>query len=260
MAYLEVEDGRRVYYEHRAGAKCTVLLIHGWGMSCRVWDATIDVLTEAGHATLAYDHRGCGLTDKDFADISVEGIAHDGVALIKALGLEGVVVNGWSLGGAVATLVADRIGERCAGLVHTNAASPTYNGTREDVRATEAAYRPDRATFLKTLSGAVCAKPVDPAVVDWMWSIFMQQGAGAMRSLHDLGGIDQRAVLAGLSVPVLVYRGTADAIVSPEIGQIAADTARVAELVTLEGVGHAPFVEDFEGYHTPLLRFLERLG
>jgi pimeloyl-[acyl-carrier protein] methyl ester esterase len=229
-------------------------------MGCRVWDATVDTLVEAGHATIAFDHRGCGLSDKDFAEISIDAIAQDGIAILDRLGLDGVVINGWSLGGAVATEVASRLGSRCSGLVLTCAASPTYSGTPEDIRATEAAYRPDRATFLKNLSSAVCAKPVDPAVIDWMWSIFMQQGPGAIRSLHDLGGIDQRAMLAGLSVPVLVFSGTADAIVSPEIGQLAAQTAQDAELVSLEGVGHAPFIEDFEGYHRPLLGFLDRLG
>jgi non-heme chloroperoxidase len=260
MAFIEVKDGARVYYEHRRGAKRPVLLIHGWGMSCRVWDATIDVLAEAGHATIAYDHRGCGHSDKDFADISIRSIAADGVAIVERLGLEGVIVNGWSLGGAVATEVASRLGGRCSGLVHTCAASPTYNGRPEDIAATEAAYRLDRATFLKTLSAAICAKPVDQAVVDWMWSIFMQQGSGAIRALHDLGGIDQRDMLAALDIPVLVVRGAADPIVSPDIGQIAADTAKNAELVTLDGVGHAPFIEDFEGYHTALTRFVERLG
>lgn len=260
MAFIDVDTGNRVYYEYRKGSRRPVLLIHGWGMGCRVWDATIDTLAEAGHATIAFDHRGCGQTDKDFADISIAAIARDAMAIIDRLGLESVVVNGWSLGGAVATEVASALGSRCAGLILTCAASPTYNGTPEDIRATEAAYRADRATFLKGLSAAVCAKPVDPAVVEWMWAIFMQQGAGAIRSLHDLGGIDQRAMLASLSVPVLVFRGTADAIVAPEIGEQAAETARNAELVSLEGVGHAPFVEDFDGYHTPLLRFLERLG
>jgi pimeloyl-ACP methyl ester carboxylesterase len=93
-----------------------------------------------------------------------------------------------------------------------------------------------------------------------MWSLFMQHGAGAIRSLRDLGGIDQKDKLAALGVPVLVFRGTADTIVAPEIGELAAEVARDAELVSLEGVGHAPFVEDFDGYHTPLMRFLERLG
>jgi pimeloyl-[acyl-carrier protein] methyl ester esterase len=260
MAFLDVENGHRVYYEHRAGPRRPVLLIHGWGMGCRVWDATIDTLAEAGHATIAFDHRGCGQTDKDFADISIAAIARDAVAIVDRLGLDGLVVNGWSLGGAVATQVASALGKRCNGLVLTCAASPTYNGSPEDIRASEAAYRADRATFLKGLSAAVCAKPVDPAVVDWMWSIFVQQGAGAIRSLHDLGGIDQRDMLAGLSVPVLVFGGTADVIVAPEIAQQAAAAARDAQLVLLEGVGHAPFVEDFDGYHTPLLRFLERLG
>jgi non-heme chloroperoxidase len=260
MAWIEVEDDRRVYYEHRRGLKRPVLLIHGWGMSNRVWDATVDVLAEAGHATVSYDHRCCGVSDKDFDEVSIEAIARDGVAIVEKLGLGGVVVNGWSLGGAVATEVASRLGARCAGLVHTNAASPIYQGSAEDIAATEAAYRPDRATFLKGLSAAVCAKPVDPAVVDWMWSIFMQAGPGAIRALHGLGGINQRALLAALPVPAMVFQGAADAIVSPDIAQVAVETLRDAELVSLDGVGHAPFIEDFAGYHDALLRFLGKLG
>ena len=104
MAYLDTAQGR-VYYEHHTGEKVPVLLIHAWAMSVRVWDSTLSALQEAGHAVIAFDHRACGRSDKDFGDFSIEAIAGDAAALCDKLGLDQVVVNGWSLGGAVATQV-----------------------------------------------------------------------------------------------------------------------------------------------------------
>src|SRR5690348_1881165 len=104
MAYLDTGRGR-VYYEHHAGEKLPVLLIHAWAMSTRVWDSTLSALQEAGHSVVAFDHRGCGQSDKDFDDFSIGAVAGDAVAICDGLGLEKVAVNGWSLGGAVATEV-----------------------------------------------------------------------------------------------------------------------------------------------------------
>lgn len=266
MAYLETARGR-IYYERHAGAKLPVLLIHAWAMSARVWDSTLAALLEAGHEVISFDHRGCGRSDKDFDDFSIGAIAGDAVALLDTLGIERVAVNGWSLGGAVATEVAHRLGPRCAGLVLTCGASPRYTqaegfphgGTRDDVRATVAAIRPDRATFFHGIARAVCAKPVSEAVLDWMWSIFMQAAPGAGRSLSELATLDQRTILSDLDVPLLAIVGSEDAFTPPGIGEFAAQLARKGSLVRFEGCGHGPMFEEYERYCEALLGFLDGL-
>jgi non-heme chloroperoxidase len=168
MAFLNTDCGRRVYYEDYGSGKRAVLLIHGWGFSCRAWDNTLPALLGAGHRVVMIDHRGCGRSDKDFPDLGIEAIAGDVVNLVAALGLESVVLNGWSLGGAVAVEAADRLGKRCAGLALTGGATPIYTqkpdfaagGTDADVAATLAGLVADRITFLAGLSQAVCAKDV----------------------------------------------------------------------------------------------------
>ena len=99
MAYLERDSGHRVYYEDYGSGDSAILLIHGWGMSLRAWDYSLDALIEAGFRVVALDHRGCGNSDKDFADMGIKAIASDVVALADHLYLERVVLNGWSLGG-----------------------------------------------------------------------------------------------------------------------------------------------------------------
>lgn len=266
MAYLETDSGR-VYYEHHAGTKVPVLLIHAWAMSTRVWDSTLSALLEAGHEVIAFDQRGCGKSDKDFSDFSIPALAGDAVALIDRLGVDGIVVNGWSLGGAVATETAHRLGARCKGLVLTCGASPRYTqsdgfphgATADDVRATVAAIRPDRATFFYGIARAVCARPVGEAVLDWMWSIFMQAAPGADRSLGELATIDQREILGALDVPLLSIVGSEDVFTPPGIGEFAAACAKDGGVVRFEGCGHGPMFEDYERYCAELLGFLAEL-
>ena len=266
MAYLETARGR-VYYEHHAGDRLPVLLIHAWAMSTRVWDTTLSALQERGHEVIAFDHRGCGRSDKDFDDFTIGAMAGDAVAICDKLGLSRVAVNGWSLGGAVATEAAQRLGRRCAGMVLTCGASPRYTqaegfphgGTADDVRATVAAIRPDRATFFHGISRAVCAKPVSEATLDWMWAIFMEAAPGADRSLGELATLDQRDILAALDAPLLSILGSEDVFTPPGIGEFAATTAKNGRAVRFEGCGHGPMFEEYDRYCAELLSFLAGL-
>lgn len=268
MAYLDTGTGARIYYEHYQGSRLPVLLIHGWALSCRTWDTTVSALRERGHGVIAFDQRGCGQSDKDFPDFSIGALAGDVVAIVDKLGLDAVVINGWSLGGAVATEAARRLGERCRGLVHSCAASPRYTqaegfphgGTADDVRATIAAIRPNRAAFFHGLARAVCAKPVGQPTEDWIWSLFMQASSGADESLAELATLDQREILAALDVPLLAIVGSDDSFTPPAIGTVAADIAKQGKLVRFEGCGHAPMIEDYDRYCAELLSFLDRLG
>ena len=106
MARLEVDGNKSIYYEDLGGDGRAMVLIHGWGMDNRCWDGVILPLQAAGHRVVTMDHRGCGRSDHDFADLSIAAIAGDVASLVAHLGLSDVVINGWSLGGAVATHAA----------------------------------------------------------------------------------------------------------------------------------------------------------
>ena len=267
MAFFNAENGKKVFYEYHRGTKRPILLLHGWAMSTRVWASTIEVLRDAGHTVVAMDHRGCGRSDQDFTDTSIDAIAGDVVGLAKELGLDGLVLNGWSLGGAVAVQAAEGLGASVGGLVLTCAASPRYTraegfdhgGNAEDVRALESIMRANRAGFFHGLSQAVCAKPVGQPVIDWMWSIFMESGVGVGRTITGLADLDQRDLLASLDVPILSIVGTADTFTPPEIGAFAAKIAKKGQLASFDGCGHAPFIEDFDAYMACLMKFMNGL-
>ena len=264
MSSLARENGKQVYFEDYGEGDSAIVLIHGWGTTVRTWDYTLPALAQAGYRVVMLDHRGCGQSSKDFADMSIEAIAGDVVALVEQLGLARVVLNGWSLGGAVAVAAAAELGERCTGVVLTCAATPCYlqkpdyafGGTEEAMAETQAAMAADRVNFLAALSGGICAAEVSPQVVDWMTGMFLQSSPLAASSLGDLAPLDQRDMLASLRVPVLSYVGAQDAVVDPAVCRSVSDYAADVTLVECADSGHAPFIEEKALYDGELLKFL----
>lgn len=268
MPKLAVENDRELHFEMHTGAKRPVVLIHGWGACTRVWDTVTAALTDAGHTVVCYDQRACGQSDKDFAANDVTVGIEDAVKLIEHLELDGVALNGWSLGGAVAVGAAHVLGPRCAGVVLTGGATPRYvkaddfphGGEPDAVAQTVAALRADRPAFLWQLATAVCAREPADGINDWLRSIFWQTSPVADAALASLAELDQRAELASLQMPVLSMIGTEDTFVDPAIGRLAADIAPKGRCSEYEGIGHAPFLEAAERYRRELLEFVAGLG
>jgi pimeloyl-ACP methyl ester carboxylesterase len=265
MAYLERENGRRVYYEDNGSGDHAILLIHGWGMGLRAWDYTQQPLIAAGYRVIALDHRGCGESDKDFADMSIGAIAADVVAIVERLELAQVALNGWSLGGAVAVEAASALAQRCCGLVLTCGAAPVYlqksdyphGGTDDDLAGTLAAMAADRVNFLAALAQGICAVEVSEQVHIWLWQMFMRSSPLAAQTLAGLGPLDQRAMLAGLAVPILSFVGAKDAVVDPAVCRSVAEYNSNTRIVEFDEAGHAPFLEVPERYTSELLGFLD---
>ena len=268
MARLIIDGGKSIYYEDNGVGDKALVLIHGWGMSGRVWDGILIPLLNNGVRVITIDHRGCGRSDHDFADMGIDAIASDVVALVDALSLTSVVINGWSLGGAVATKAAHDLGSRCRGLVLTAGASPIYTqksdlplgGSASDVEATVAAMNEDRINFLSGLSHAVCAKPISDALLRWMADCFIGSAARASATLGELAHLDQRNILAEIDAPILSYICGKDGFVAPAISRWVAENHPRATGIELPDSGHAPFIEERETYIETLLDFVNKAG
>lgn len=269
MGMLQADEaGREIYYEHYRGSGTPVVLIHGWAMSCRVWDNVTRFLVEAGHEVVCFDQRGCGRSDKDFEDVSIAASVSDVMKLLEALGIEGAVLNGWSLGGAIAVGAAAELGPKCKGVILTCGATPRYEQAEDfpygvppgGVAATVDAFNESRFAFLHQLAQGVCVKDPGEGVVDWLASLFKECGPLVGATISELGTIDQRETMKSLSVPVLNIIGSKDSIADPEVGRAADKLLQHGMLVDFEDCGHAPFLEDFPRYRDEVLRFLANLA
>ena len=218
------------------------------------------------HITVQFVRQAIDFVFDSF-QLSIKAIAGDVVALVHSLGLSSVVLNGWSLGGAVAVEAATQLGDTCAALVLTGGATPVYTqkpdfphgGTEEDMAGTLAALAADRVNFLEGLSKVVCVKEVSPNIEHWFWQIFLQASPLAGASLGELATLDQREQLAALELPILSFVGSEDGFVAPPICRWVGDHCKNATVVEFEGVGHAPFIEAQQDYFDALVDFVTRL-
>jgi len=93
-----------------------VVLLHGGASSAATWDRLATALVAAGHRTVAVDLRGHGGSSRTPA-YPLDGYRDDVTGLLDALGLARVALVGHSLGGHVASLVAQRRPDRVTHLV-----------------------------------------------------------------------------------------------------------------------------------------------
>ena len=86
-----------------------VVLVHGAANSARVWTYWQRELAARGHPSYAIDLRGHGASDTiDLSHTSMHDYADDVVSLMRELA-EPPVLMGWSMGGLVAMLAAQKL-------------------------------------------------------------------------------------------------------------------------------------------------------
>lgn len=109
-----------------------VLLLHGWSWSLDVNYFGVMPGFVAGHtAFVGYDQRGHGRGLRADRPFDIEDLAADASALLDLLGIEKVIVCGYSLGGPVGLHLALAHPDRVAGLVLA-ATSLNYRQTFRD--------------------------------------------------------------------------------------------------------------------------------
>src|SRR3954453_6884949 len=86
-----------LYYEDH-GAGQPVLLIHGYPLNGRSWERQERVLLEAGYRAINYDRRGFGNSSKPTTGYDYDTFAADLNALLGHLGLDEVILVGFSMG------------------------------------------------------------------------------------------------------------------------------------------------------------------
>src|SRR5579859_5725919 len=103
--FVEV-DGLRLHYQEwgppSSAASGTVVLVHGVGSSCHIWDLTGPLLADRSLRAIALDQRGHGQSDQPPSGYDFPSIVADLAGFIDAVGVvQPAVMVGHSWGASV---------------------------------------------------------------------------------------------------------------------------------------------------------------
>ena len=140
-----LSDGRRIAFRHIPGGGPAVVFLPGYlsDMAGGKATALAEWAAYEGRECLLLDYSGCGESGGDFGQGTLSRWRDEVVALIDAHATGKVVLVGSSMGGWLMLLVAQRLGERLAGLVGI-AAAPDFTdwGYDDEQKAKLAAGKP----------------------------------------------------------------------------------------------------------------------
>jgi pimeloyl-ACP methyl ester carboxylesterase len=205
----------------------TILLLHGWPVSERVWVSQVTALRNSGYAVHAPHLYGRGPSIDDWA-----------AQLLREIDGQLVPV-GASMGGYCALALARRAPERVVGmaLVASRADADSFERRRvrqEIIAELRAGDAPDRAEPDADLEHLAVAQE-------------------AMRDRLDLTG-----VVASFGGPLLVCVGDRDELVSVAEAQSLADTALDGRLEVFPGAGHFVALDEPRRFNEVLLDFVSQ--
>lgn len=124
---LDRDDGVRLAVRLAAGAGPTVLFLPGYrsDMGGSKASAIMDWAGRTGRAAMLMDYSGCGLSEGRFAHGSIRRWADDVLAMVRATGIDRLVLVGSSMGGWIMCHVAQALGRQVVGMVGV-AAAPDF--------------------------------------------------------------------------------------------------------------------------------------
>jgi non-heme chloroperoxidase len=259
------------YEDHGAGAP--VVLIHGWPLSGRSWEAQLPALIDAGHRVITYDRRGFGASSQPWSGYDYDTFAGDLEHLLTHLDLAEVTLVGFSMGGGEVVRYISSFGtERIAKAVlaaavppYLYAAADNPEGGLDDatIAAFEAGVTGDRIAFLDAFTINFFAAGERQDLVSEPFRLYAREIAafasakGTLDCIAAFGRTDFRADLAAVTVPTLVIHGDSDGIVPFEVsGKRSHEAIPNSSLVVIEGGPHGINVTHADEFNAALLAFL----
>lgn len=251
-------------YRESTGAGPILVLLHGWGMNLRVFDALREVLDDEVQV-IAIDLPGHGASPWDNTRASFTAQVE---WLVDSLP-QRCSLLGWSLGGQFALELARRVPERLHRLVLV-ATTPRFTATSDWPAGMSAAVFGDfaarlqrdwRHTVADFLHLQVRGSRDAMASLRQLEAALLAHGqadpAALAADLTLLETLDQRGQLAGIATPTLVIAGQHDRITLPAAGEYIAAHMPEASLTTVPRAAHAPFLSHTAEFATLVRGFLQ---
>ncbi|MDQ1438435.1 MAG: hypothetical protein QOK43_2064 [Acidimicrobiaceae bacterium] len=219
-----------------------ILLLHGWTATADLnWFQVYERVAGLGHV-VAVDHRSHGRSLFSEVPFQLEDAADDAAGVLDVLGLGPAVAVGYSMGGPIASLLAQRHPDKIEGLVLCATALEWHDKVSERawwraMRGLQILFRlgPPRHLVERYMRKAIEETPELAPVRGWLVGELRRGDAiGVHQAGLALGRYDARPWIGALGLPASVVLTTKDRLVPPA-KQRALARAVSAHVVELKG-------------------------
>lgn len=259
VRYCTTADGVRIAFE-QLGSGPPIVKSSNWmshleeDRDTPVWRHWLEMLTD-GRRLTRFDGRGFGMSEREPADASFEGMVADMEAVVDAAGLERFPALGFSNGGTIAMAYAARHPERVSALVLCGAYAQgravrdtSASGAAERellLRMIELGWGQDTPVYRQVFANR--AMPDGPGDAQAAACAIQHACATAQQALRltpMFWNVDITALLPRLRCPVLVLHARRDEVVPFAQGQLLAQRIAGARFVPLDSANHDLIAEE----------------
>jgi 3-oxoadipate enol-lactonase len=255
-------DRGELFVRDTGGEGPTVMLLHGWVASADLnWWGAYDTLAAAGYRVLAVDHRGHGRGLRPLTPFRMTDCAGDAAAALRLLDAGAALVVGYSMGGAIAQLMARDHSDVVSGLVLSATAQHWQDPeTRRAFKALGLV-----GVLLTVAPGWTWRTALrriglrDSQETAWMLSEMMRHSVpDLVEAGRELIRFDSRQWLRPLPVPTAVVLTSRDDAVPPRKQH---ELAAALEAQVFEApINHLEVTSNGRTYNPVLLRALAAVG
>jgi pimeloyl-ACP methyl ester carboxylesterase len=264
---VSVSGTRFVYRELGVDTGIPVIFLNHLAANLDNWDPRVVDGMAVKHRVITFDNRGVGASQGKTPD-TVEAMAQDAVAFVCALGFDRVDLLGFSMGGFVSQVIAQREPAllRKIILAGTGPAGGAgiVNVTRlsylDNLKALATRKNPEELLFFtRTANGKSQAKAfikrLKERTDDRDNAITLRVFRTHLKAIH-AWGLEQPADLARIHHPVLVANGDADRMVPTTNSYDLARRLPNATLRIYPDAGHGGIFQYHEQFVREALEFL----
>jgi pimeloyl-ACP methyl ester carboxylesterase len=215
-----------------------------------VWRYWLEGLGQS-HTLIRYDARGCGLSDRNLAELSLERFVSDFEAVIEAAGVERFTLLGISQGAAVAVAYAARHPDRIERIVLYGGYAQGRNrrGERQVAEALVAAIRAgweDPNPAFRRLFTMRFLPEGSPEQMEWYDELQRRTTSteNAARLYEFWSDMELSEIARRVEAETLVAHARGDAAVPFEQGRLLASLIPDARLLPLESANHLLLPDD----------------
>ena len=265
---VSVGGTRFVYRELGAEIGIPVIFLNHLGANLDNWDPRVVDGIAAQHQVITFDNRGVGASQGKTPD-TVEAMAQDAVAFIRALGFDRVDLLGFSMGGFVSQVIAQREPAllRKIILAGTGPAGGAgiVNVTRlsylDNLKALATRKNPEELLFFtRTANGKSHAKAfiqrLKERTDDRDKAITVRTFRTQLKAIH-AWGLERPADLSRIQHHVLVANGDDDRMVPTSNSYDLARRLPNATLRIYPDAGHGGIFQAHQRFVPEALEFLE---